>query len=68
MSTSGKHGLTGICVHLMGVADDVQGLSLGLLELHGQHSGSNIGAVVATTLMNFGVNKALMGYFVLDNA
>jgi hypothetical protein len=40
----------------------------GLLELHRQHSGVNIASVVATTLTNFGVDKDLVGYFVLNNA
>jgi hypothetical protein len=52
----------------MDAAGDVQDFVLGLPELHGQHSGNNIGAVVATTLTNFGVDKASVGYFVLDNA
>ena len=46
----------------------MQDFVLGLPELHGQHSGNNIGAVVARTLTNFGVDKASVGYFVLDNA
>jgi len=52
----------------MDAAGDVQDFVLGLPELHGQHSGNNIGAVVARTLTNFGVDKASVGYFVLDNA
>jgi hypothetical protein len=46
----------------------VQDFVLGLLELHGQHSGVNITSVVATTLTNFRVDKNSVGYFVLDNA
>ena len=45
----------------------MQDFVLGLLELYGQHSSNNISAVVATTLTNFRVNKALVGYFVLNN-
>jgi hypothetical protein len=67
-STGGKRGLTGICVHLMDEAGELQDFVLGLPELHGQHSGTNIGALVATALTNFGVDKASVGYFVLDNA
>lgn len=52
----------------MSAVKDVQDLPLGLSELHGQHRGHNIGAVVATTLTNFGVNKASMDCFVHDNA
>ena len=46
----------------------VQDFLLGLLELHGQHSGNNIASVVATTQTNFRVNKDSVGYFMLDNA
>ena len=67
-STGGKRGLTGICVHLIDATGELKDFVLGLPELHGQHSGANIGAVVATTLANFGVDKASVGYFVLDNA
>ena len=52
----------------MDEAGELQDFILGLLELYRQHSGANIGAIVATTLTNFGVDKALVGYFVLDNA
>jgi hypothetical protein len=67
-STGGKLGLTGIRVHMMHVHGVVQDFVLGLPELHGQHSGFNIGDVVATTLTNFEVDKDYVGYFVLDNA
>jgi hypothetical protein len=67
-STGGKLGLTGICVHMMDDNGSVKDFVLGLLELHGQHSGVNIASVVATTLTNFGINKDSVGYFVLDNA
>jgi hypothetical protein len=46
----------------------VQDFILGLPELHRQHSSNNISAVVARTLTNFRVDKASVGYFVLNNA
>jgi hypothetical protein len=52
----------------MDAAGDVQDFVLGLLELYRQHSSNNISAVVARTLTNFRVDKALVGYFVLNNA
>jgi hypothetical protein len=51
----------------MDAAGDVQDFVLGLPELYRQHSSNNISAVVARTLTNFRVDKALVGYFVLDN-
>jgi hypothetical protein len=53
---------------MMDANGSVNDFVLGLPELHGQHSGVNIASVVATTLTNFGVDKDLVGYFVLDDA
>jgi hypothetical protein len=67
-TTGGKLALTGVYVHMLGTEGEVQDFVLGLPELHGQHTGNNIGAVVATTLKNFGLKKDTLSYFVLDNA
>jgi hypothetical protein len=46
----------------------MQDFILGLLELYRQHSSNNISAVVVRTLTNFRVDKALVSYFILNNA
>ena len=67
-STGGKRALTGICVHHLNEAGDVEDYLLGLPILHGKHCGDNIAEVVSKTLQAFSVDKQRVGYFVLDNA
>src|SRR5213078_337392 len=56
-STGGKRALTGICVHHLNEAGNVEDYLLGLPILHGKHCGDNIAEVVSKTLQAFSVDK-----------
>ena len=67
-STGGQYAFTGLCVHYLNSEGKLVDHLLGLPELHGAHTGSNIAAVATTILRLFGIDNKSVGYFVLDNA
>ena len=67
-STGGKLAITGICVHHLDAAGVPQDYILGLPNLTGPHSGTNIAAIVSGTFTTFQLRAEKLGYFVLDNA
>lgn len=67
-SIGGKHALTGVCVHHLNKQGVVEDYLLGLPQLLGQHTGSNIATTVSSILQTFQIDQKQLGYFVLDNA
>ncbi|RYN63892.1 hypothetical protein AA0119_g13373 [Alternaria tenuissima] len=64
----GKRGYLDIVAHYVNSNGSLVDLPIALPQLTGTHSGESIASVVIQTLNHFGINKATVGYFVLDNA
>jgi hypothetical protein len=64
----GKRGYLGIIAHYVNSNGSLVDLPIALPQLTGTHSGESIASVVIQTLNHFRINKATVGYFVLNNA
>jgi hypothetical protein len=65
---SGKHSLTGVCVHHLNREGRVVDYLIALPELLGRHTGINYAEVIGNVLTHFNVSKERLGYFITDNA
>ncbi|TKA59147.1 hypothetical protein B0A49_13257 [Cryomyces minteri] len=64
---SGRHALTGVCVHYLDDQGVMRDFLLALPEQLGQHSGFNYAEVVGSVIARYDISKKL-GFFVTDNA
>lgn len=65
---SGKHSLTGVCVHHLNQKGRVVDYLIALPQQLGRHTGINFAEVIGDVLAQFKVTKESLGYFVTDNA
>src|SRR6266568_8187680 len=65
---SGKHLLTGVCVHYLNCEGKVVDYLITLLKQLSHHTGINYATVISNVLAHFKVIKESLSYFVTNNA
>ena len=65
---SGKHSLTGVCVHHLNAEGQVVNYLIALLTQLGRYLSINYAEVVGNVLASFNISKERIGYFITNNA